>query len=110
MIENILALINSFPYFTWHLIFVIIPLTILWLRFWPIVREYKVFLLKITSLSVFWGFIFCQVGSVYLDIWFYKRTLGVYFLGLPLEEYMFLLLVPQFLSLLFIMITKKIYE
>ncbi len=110
MIELVYSFIYSFPYLSWHIIFVIFPSIALWIIYWSVVKEYKYFLLKITGLSFFWGFIFCIVGSVYLDIWFYKKTLGLFLFGLPLEEYMFLLLVPQFLSLIFILITKKFYD
>jgi len=61
-------------------------------------------------MSLIWGLLFDLVGSVSLKIWFYQNTVGVYFLHLPLEEYLTLLLCPQEITVLLLLVRKKYYE
>jgi lycopene cyclase domain-containing protein len=79
-----------FDYLKWFLFFAWIPTVIIWLCFWKILVKYK----KV--------FVFCIIGSVIFGFpWDYwathswlwnfspDHTLGINFLGLPIEEYIF---------------------
>lgn len=101
---------ENLPYLRWHIVFVIIPSIILWAVYWRYLIKYKKTILAITLLSFFWGSIFNLVASTVLHVWFYRNTLGIFIFGLPLEEYMFLLLVPQELSAILLLGYKKLYE
>jgi len=100
---------NNLPYLRWHLIFVITPSIILWALYWRYLVKYKKTILAITVLSFVWGLLFNLVASTALHLWFYRNTMGIFFLGLPFEEYVFLLFVPQELCVILLLCYKKIY-
>ena len=97
------------PYLLWHLIFVFGVSLVVWSSSWRYLLQYKKTILYIAVLSFLWGLIFNLVASAVLKLWFYNNTLGIFFFGLPLEEYLFLLLVPQELVCILLLIRRKIY-
>ncbi len=101
---------NGLPYLRWHLIFVITPSIILWALWWRYLIKFKKIILEIATLSFIWGLIFNLVASTALHVWYYDNTIGSFFLGLPLEEYIFLLLVPQELCVILLLCYKKMYD
>jgi lycopene cyclase domain-containing protein len=108
--DSFMSIWNNYPYLRWHLVFVIIPSIILWVFYWRYLVKYKKTILAITALSFIWGLIFNLVASTTLHVWYYQNTIGISFLGLPLEEYIFLLLVPQELCAILLLCYKKLYD
>lgn len=101
-------MLKHLPYLSTILIFVIFPSIILWGLYYRYLKNYlKVFVI-ITICSIIWGFLFDIIG-VNWGIWFYNKTLGISYLGLPLEEYLLLFLLPQQITAMLLLIRKKIY-
>lgn len=100
----------NFPYIRWHIIFVIIPSSIIWLLHWRYLIKYKQTLFWIATLSFLWGLIFDLVASPLLRLWFFDNNLRIYFLGLPLEEYLFLLFVPQELTIILLLMRRRVHR
>ena len=98
----------NFPYIRWHIIFVILPSIIIWTLYWRYLIKYKQTIIWIAVLSFIWGIIFDWVASPILKLWFFDNNLGVYFLGLPIEEYLFLIFVPQELTAILLLIRKNL--
>lgn len=99
----------QYPYIAWLTIFVFIPSILLWVFNFNYLKKYfKVFVVVIIG-SFIWGFCFDIVGSVLWHTWTYYNTLGPWFLGLPLEEYLILLTLPQELTVILLLLRKKIY-
>lgn len=99
----------QFPYLFTLIIFILLPTVVLWIFNWQsFFPSIKLFIF-VGACSLIWGFLFDIVGSVEWGIWFYRNTLGINLLGLPLEEYMTLLLFPQFVTALMLLIRRKWY-
>jgi len=99
----------DYPYLRWHIIFVIVPSLIIWLWQGHYLKRYKRTFLIICLASLVWGFIFDLVASSVLKLWFFNDNFNVYLFGLPLEEYMFLLFVPQLMASIFLLIKKHFH-
>lgn len=98
----------QYPYVRWHIVFVLIPSIVLWVLYWPFLIRYKKTIVWITCLSFLWGFMFDLVASPLTGLWFFSHNLNIYFFGLPLEEYLFLLFVPQELVAILLLLRKSI--
>jgi hypothetical protein len=98
----------TLPYIRWLIIFVIIPSATIWLFYWRYLINYKKTIICITLLSFCWGLGFDLVASPVIHVWDFNNNLGVTFLELPLEEYIFLLLVPQELAVILLLLRKEI--
>lgn len=101
-------MLNTYPYLCWLIIFVLIPSIILWVIFWKFLKQYLHLILFITLCSFIWGFLFDTAG-INLRVWFYLNDLNIYFINIPLEEYINLLLLPQGLTIILLLIRRKIY-
>jgi hypothetical protein len=99
----------NYPYLRWHIIFVFLPSILLWAFNWRYLIRYRRTIIAISSASLLWGWVFDFIASPVLKLWFYNHNFNQYFLGLPLEEYLFLLFVPQGLAVTFILIRKKLH-
>lgn len=97
----------AYSYLIWLLLFVALPLVCLWgiyrdvlVRYWRIV-----FLAPIGSLifSFPWDYI-----SIQEHIWYFEKpyVVGIWIFGLPLEEYLFIVLV----TLLFASISAVVWN
>lgn len=79
-----------FDYLKWFLLFAWIPTAVIWLFYWRILIQYKkVFYLCIIGSIIFgvpWDY-----WATHSWLWHFspEHTLGINFLGLPLEEYVF---------------------
>lgn len=82
----------------------------MWVFNWRYLIKYKKTLVLITIASFVWGLIFDIVASSVLQLWFYNDNLNIYFLGLPLEEYIFLIFVPPGLVSLFLLVRRRIFK
>ncbi|MDP3093568.1 MAG: lycopene cyclase domain-containing protein [bacterium] len=100
-------------YLKFLLIFFLFPTVLFWLKFFPFLRKYK----KTFLLTVFFAFIFgvpWDMLSVKTGLWWYDAapTLGVWFgpsgSGLPLEEYLFILIFPMFVATITLIIRERL--
>lgn len=98
----------DYPYVRWHIIFVFIPSILIWLCYWRYLVQYKQTIVWITILAFLWGLVFDLVASSYLRLWFFNNNLNIYFFGLPLEEFLFLIFVPQELVSILLIIRKYV--
>jgi len=73
--------------------------------------SYKKTFLLITLGAFLWGFPldFLSVPTSHIYDFHPTHNLGISFLGLPLEEYLFFLLVPQEAVAVTLLIRKKVY-
>ena len=99
----------SYPYLSWLVIFVFIPLAVLWFFNFRYLKNFGKIFAIVAIGSFIWGVGFDLVGSPLWHVWSYHNTLGVWFFGLPIEEYMILLALPQELAVIFLLIRKKFY-
>ncbi len=99
-------MLDNLPYLKWQIIFMFIPSLVVWVLAWDVLKHYKKTILVITAIGVVWGVVFNVVSSSWLHIWFYQNHLGVSFLGLPLEEYITLLVMPQQFICILLVIRK----
>ncbi len=96
-------------YIYWLIIFIWLPLIILWVFNWNYLVKYKG-----TIFSCFvWSIIFSvpwDLWAVYTQIWIYPKAgiLGVWVLGLPIEEYFFILTTPTLIATVTLLIKKRI--
>jgi hypothetical protein len=96
----------NLPYLSWLTTFVFIPSAIVWLIFWKYLIKFKKTFIFVTAFSLLWGLLFDIVGSSHWHIWYYTHNLNIYLLGLPLEEYLILLFLPQQITAIFLLIRK----
>lgn len=94
-------------YAIWLLIFVILPLVILWIIRFKDLKKYKIvfFLAPIGSIifSLPWDYI-----AIKEKIWLFTEPhiFGIWLLGLPIEEWLFII----FVTLLFSTVTTLLWE
>ena len=83
-------------YLKWHIIFNFLPQLVMWLVFWNRLKRYKKTIVFTAIFCFAVGFIWDTVASTWWRIWNFETApnLNIYFLGLPLEEYIFLLTAP----------------
>ena len=97
----------AYSYLLWLFIFVISPLILLWIWKFPLLQNYTYLLPPaIVGAILFtlpWDFI-----SIRERIWYFTtpQIVGIWFLGLPLEEWLFITLV----TLLFVTVTVLLWE
>ncbi len=107
-----LSFLWSLPYVRWHIILTITPSIIIWSIWWRYLIGYlKVFLL--TTVGAFlWGLPLDILSVPVSHIYGFNSTqnMGINFLGLPLEEYLFFLLVPQMAVAVTLLIRRILYE
>lgn len=88
----------QYSYPIWLVIFVLLPNLILFLKYKKMLLPYK----KIFLLTLMGSFLFSipwDIIAVYEKIWYFKAPyiLNIWFLGLPIEEHIFI----AFVTLLF---------
>lgn len=98
----------AYAYPVWLVIFVIIPILLLWIWKFAFLRKYKlVFLLAIIGSIIFslpWDYI-----AITERIWYFEKPyiLGIWFLGLPIEEWLFIIFVTQLFSTITVLLWKN---
>lgn len=110
MISTLLHL-WGLPYIRWHILFIFLPSLVMWLVWGKYFLKYKQTILFISFFSFIAGAAFDLLASPVLKVWYFDRvdTLHIWFWGLPLEEYLFLLLFPQEIAILFLLFRKWVY-
>lgn len=99
-------MLENLPYLKWLIIFVFIPSIAVWTLFWKYLINYKKTIIFVTVLALVWGLVLNLSCSTWLGIWYYQNHLGVSFLGLPIEEYLMMLFLPQQVVAWFLLIKK----
>lgn len=94
------------PYLLWLIIFVFIPSILVWTIWWKYLIGYKKTFFFVTTLAVVWGLALNIICSTWLGIWYYQNHFGVTWLGLPLEEYLMMIFLPQQAVAWFLLIKK----
>ena len=97
-----------FTYLKWLLIFVWLPTLLLWVTNFDILRRYKRTLLS----CVFCALVFSipwDYWGIKTKIWIFPQdtNLGIWFGGLPLEEYLFIIFVTFEISTLTLVLKRK---
>ncbi len=90
-----MSIFSPFPYsyLVWLFIFNVIPLAILcFFNFDYFKKKKRIFLIAVIGAVIFsfpWDFI-----AIYEKIWYFEKpfVLGVYIMGLPIEEWLFIIL------------------
>lgn len=85
------------------------PSIFIWALYWKYFEDKLYIFIFITLCAIIWGFLF-DIAGTHFGVWFYDKTLSFSFLGLPLEEYLLLLLLPQEIIAILLLIRRKIYE
>ena len=95
----------------WHILFTLIPSILLWTFFGKYLLRYKKTILFITLGSFLWAIPVDVLATPILKIYFFNPTkdLGIHWLGLPLEEYLFILLIPQVITAIALLIRRRMY-
>lgn len=98
----------SFPYLRWLLFFALLPSIFLWGLQGKYLILYKKTILIIFLLSFFSGIATEIIAVDILHLWYYSPLFhhGFFFLGLPLEEYLFLIFFPQMLTCVLLLVRK----
>ena len=99
-------------YIRWHIMFTILPTIFLWGVWGTYFLKYKKTIVVISALCLFWGFVFDIVAGPLLHVWYWPEAgkLGIWWWHLPLEEYLFLLIVPQELTCIFLLLRRVLYK
>ncbi len=106
-----MSLITNYPYLYVLIIFVFIPSIVIWLIHGRYLFRYPKTFLYNTAFGIIWGLIFDIVASPLMGVWGYDYTLFTAKpLGLPFEEYLFLLFVPQLLTSLLLLLRRKLHH
>ena len=100
------------PYLKWHLVFNFIPQVIFWTIFYKRIIKYKITLLLVFVFGFIFGLIWDIIASPWWSIWHFTvvPNLNIYFLGIPLEEYLFILTVPVGIAGFVLMIRSYLYK
>lgn len=87
----------SLPYARWHIFLTIIPSIIIWSVWGKYLWQYKRTFIILTIGAFIWGFPLDILSVPVFHVYGFDQVhnTGISFLGLPLGEYLFFLLVPQ---------------
>ena len=102
--------INSFmAYIYWLIIFVWLPIIVLWAINWKYLSQYK----KTFLYCIIWALIFSipwDIWAVQTQIWLFPQdtNIGFWIGGLPLEEYLFMIFVTLLISTIALLLRKRV--
>lgn len=101
-------LLAKYPYLVWQIVFIYCPLLITWLVWGGLLKRYLKLYPPAIFFSALWGYLF-EIRALDQGIWWFNQTdsIGINFIGLPIEEWAFLLLVPILLINLFIIFRNR---
>ncbi len=99
---------GHFSYLILVIIFLVLPTIVFWIYGYKQLLEYKWTLSIITGISLIVGAKW-DIYAVETEIWkFYpETTLGTFYRGVPLEEYLFVVMAAFCLASLTIILVKK---
>ena len=95
-------------YLNWLIIFVIVPLLALWIIDFKILIKYKLAVLFAVVGSVLWVGSW-DIKAVKQGIWYFNDAslVGIWYKGLPLEEWLFMVFVAALFATITILLWKK---
>ena len=96
-------------YIYWLIIFVWLPIIVLWAINWKYLSQYK----KTFLYCIIWALIFSipwDVWAVQTQIWLFPQdtNIGFWIGGLPLEEYLFMIFVTLLISTIALLLRKRV--
>lgn len=96
-----------YEYPLWLLIFVVLPLAVLWIIKYRCLKEYKIVFFLAPIGSIIFSFPWDLI-AINEKIWYFEEPhiFGINLLGLPIEEWFFIV----FITLLFASITVLLWE
>jgi lycopene cyclase domain-containing protein len=97
-----------YEYLLWLLIFVFSPLVILWIIRFKDLRQYKIIFFLAPIGSIIFSFPWDYV-AIKERIWYFTEPhiVGIWLLGLPIEEWLFIIFVTLLFSTATILLYKK---
>ncbi len=104
-------MVGKFTYLLWLAIFVWLPTLFLWLTNFDVLKRYK----KTLGFCIFWALAFSvpwDILAIKTQIWSFpvEANIGLWFGGLPLEEYFFIVFVTFMVSTLALVLKNKFKE
>lgn len=96
------------PYELWIVLFVLIPVALLWAAYWKLFWRYKLTFLWVIGLSVLLSFAW-DFAAVKLQIWFWPDSCCALprILGLPTEEVLFFVFVSMYAICLTLILRER---
>lgn len=90
-----------FEYLIWLFVFVVVPILVLYFSFRQNLKPYKKIFIYVAILSVIFA-TFWDIIAVWLKVWYFppEKNLGVIVLNIPLEEFLFMMFVSIWISML----------
>lgn len=109
---SFLTYIWSLPYARWHILLTIIPSMIIWTVWGKYLLRYKRTFIILTIGAFLWGLPLDVLSVPVFHVYGFDpvHNTGISFLGLPLGEYLFFLLVPQEAIAVTLLIRKYLYR
>ena len=82
-----------YEYLKWLFLFLAIPLAIIWIYYFKILKKYKKTFIAVIIGSLIFG-IPWDYMAIKEKLWYFaeQKILGIWIAGLPLEEHLFILL------------------
>lgn len=95
----------------WHMTFTFPTLFLLWIFEWRYFLRYRKVFLYVLLGGIVWAVPFDVLAAPVFHIYYFHPTknLGIWLWGIPLEEYLFILLVPQVVVALTLVIRRIFY-
>ena len=83
-------------YLVWLFLASVIPLLLLWLRYWKLLWKYRATIIFVTVL-MFIIHVPWDIAAVSSGLWYFPegKNLGFFIVNLPLEEYLYTILIPM---------------
>ena len=98
-------------YLIWLILFELVPLILLWLWQFKLLRKFKLTLTYSVIGSIIFGWVWDFI-SIQQKVWFFSHPyiVGIWIAGLPLEEYLFIIFTTLLVSTITIIAWNKIGE
>lgn len=98
----------SLPYLRFDILFIFLPTGIFWAFFRKYLWQFRKTLLKVIILSLCLGIPMDLLATNILHVWFFNpvKNIGFQYLGLPLEEWVFVFVIPQMIAVIFLLMKK----
>lgn len=95
----------------WHLTFTFPVFFLLWLFGWKYFLRYKKIFLFVLIGGTLWALPFDILATPIFHIYHFNltRNLGISWLGIPFEEYIFIIFIPQIVAAITLLLRRAIY-
>ena len=99
-------MLGPYTYFIIMLIFAGIPLLLLWVFYYKILLKHKKILITTVAGSLVFGGIWDNIATLD-DVWMFHNIVNIWIIGLPLEEWFFIILVTLFVTSLSLVLINR---